>query len=112
MNFGQRLRERREELKITRAGLAECLGVKASAIANYENGFSFPREEILLRLFDCLQTDPNTLLRDSFQGGSETLTGEERILLENYRALSPQVRESVINLIKSIKSIQNNQHPV
>ena len=108
MNFGQRLRERREELKITRAELAECLGVKSSTISNYENGFSFPREEILLRLFDCLRTDPNTLLQDSFQGGSDTLTGEERILLENYRVLSPQIRESIVNLIKAIK---NNQNP-
>ena len=64
MKFGQRMRERREELGLSRAKLADCLNVSMSAISNYENGVSFPREEILLRVFDCLRTDPNaTVLR-------------------------------------------------
>ena len=54
MSFGEQLRRRREELGISRAELAEALGVSRSAIGNYETGVSAPKEEVLLRLFDAL----------------------------------------------------------
>ena len=61
MEFGDRVRARREELGVTRLQLAERLGVTVSAIGNYEKGISFPKEEILLRLFDNLETDPGAI---------------------------------------------------
>ena len=67
MSFGEQLRRRREELGISRAELAEKLGVSRSAIGNYETGVSAPKEEVLLQLFDALQVDPNYLYRDSFR---------------------------------------------
>ena len=54
MSFGKQMRLRREELHLSRAALAEELGVSPSAISNYENGVSSPKEEVLLRLFDRL----------------------------------------------------------
>ena len=57
MSFGKQMRLRREELQLSRASLAEMLGVSPSAISNYENGVSSPKEEVLLRLFDALQID-------------------------------------------------------
>ncbi|CAN4012119.1 Thioredoxin, partial [Dysosmobacter welbionis] len=47
--------------------LADRLGVTPSTVSNYETGVSFPKEEMMLRLFDCLETDPNTLFQDSFR---------------------------------------------
>ena len=58
MSFGYQLKKRREELGLSRAVFAERLGVTASAISNYENGLSFPKEEVMLRLFDSLEVDP------------------------------------------------------
>ncbi|MEG1989235.1 MAG: LexA family transcriptional regulator, partial [Oscillibacter sp.] len=95
MSFGLRLRARREELNLSRVDLAETLGVSPSAIGNYETGVSFPKEEVLLRLFDCLRADPNDLFRDSFRGGGSVISQSERALLEKYRGLSPQGRETV-----------------
>ena len=40
MSFGEQLRKRREELGISRAELADRLGVSRSAIGNYETGVS------------------------------------------------------------------------
>ena len=62
MSFGEQLRKRREELGISRAELADRLGVSRSAIGNYETGVSAPKEEVLLRLFDALGVDPNLSL--------------------------------------------------
>lgn len=69
MGFGDRVRTRREELGLTRAELSERLGVSASAVSNYETGVSFPKEEVMLRLFDCLEADPNTAVSGQFPGG-------------------------------------------
>ena len=67
MSLGKRIQEQREALGISQAALAKLLGVSQSTVGNYEAGISFPKEEVMLRLFDCLETDPNTLFRDSFR---------------------------------------------
>lgn len=68
---------------MTRLELADRLGVSLSAVGNYETGISAPKEEVLLRLFDALEVDPNYLYRGSFRCGSETPSGEELHLLES-----------------------------
>ena len=106
MALGDRIKARREELALTRPQLADRLGVAPSTISNYETGVSFPKEEVMLRLFDCLETDPNTLFRDSFRAGAQVLTRSERQLLEGYRDLSPLGRESLQTVLEALRSYQ------
>ena len=82
MGFGNQLKKRREELGLSRGEVAARLGVSASAISNYENGLSFPKEEVMLRLFDCLDTEPNMLFRDSFRTGRYVLSRSEQAMLD------------------------------
>ena len=102
MRFGERMQACREALGMTRPQLAEMLGVSPSAVSNYERNISFPKEEVMLRLFDCLETDPNTLFQDSFRGGSGVLSQPERQLLEQYRGLSPVGRETVRSVVDAL----------
>ena len=102
MGFGERMRARREELGLTRPQLAERLGVTASAVSNYENGVSFPKEEVILRLFDSLGTDPNTLFQDSFRHNESVLSRRERELLGKYRSLSPTGREAIHTVMETL----------
>ncbi len=95
MSFGKQMRLRREELGLSRAALAEELGVSASAISNYENDLSSPKEDILLRIFDTLQVEPNYLYRDSYRASGFTCTDAERELIEKCRSLSPVGRQTV-----------------
>ena len=88
MAFGDRIKARREELALSRPQLADRLGVTPSTVSNYETGVSFPKEEMMLRLFDCLETDPNTLFQDSFRRGADVLTQRERQLLPRHEALA------------------------
>ena len=106
MALGDRIKARREALSLTRPQLAERLGVAPSTVSNYETGISFPKEEIMLRLFDCLETDPNTLFQDSFQGGAQVLSPSEQRLVGQYRALSPAGRESVQAVMEALRSYQ------
>lgn len=97
MSFGNQLRHRREELGISRDALAERLGVSRSAIGNYETGVSAPKEDVLLRLFDALQVDPNYLYRGSFCHAISFSTEEQR-LVEKYRAL-PLTGQQLVNTV-------------
>ena len=64
MSLNSRIKERREDLKLTRIELANLIGVTPSAIANYENGISSPKVELLYKLFDALKCDANYLYQD------------------------------------------------
>ena len=109
MSFGERLKARRGELKLSRGELAERLGVSASAVSNYENGLSFPKEEVMLRLFDSLETEPNTLFQDSFRSGGAAMSGPEQMLLRQYRSLSPLGRETVRSVVEALCAYRRNE---
>lgn len=102
MSFGNQMKKRREELGLSRADMAERLHVSASAISNYENGLSFPKEDVILRLFDALRTDPNTLFQDSFRYTDWMLTRSEKQMLEQYRGLSPSGKEAVRSVVDTL----------
>ena len=102
MSFGNQMKKRREELGLSRAVMAERLNVSASAISNYENGLSFPKEDVMLRLFDALRTDPNTLFQDSFQYANWMLSRSEKQMLEQYRGLSPSGKEAVRSVVDTL----------
>lgn len=95
MSFSEQLKNRREALGMTRAALADRLGVSVSAVSNYENAGSFPKEDVLLRLFDALRTNPNQLFCDSYRAHGFDLSPAERELVEKYRSLSPIGRDTV-----------------
>lgn len=102
MSFGEQMKKRREELGLSRVVFAERMGISPSAVSNYENGLSFPKEDVMLRLFDGLNTDPNTLFRDSFRMGGQVLSQSERGLLDKYRGLSPMGRETVRSVVDAL----------
>lgn len=111
MDFGERLRVRRKELGLTRAELAARLGVSPSAVSNYENGLSFPKEDVMLRLFDSLETEPNALFRDSFRGGGNAVTAPEQTLLRQFRSLPPIGQEAVRAVIAALWNCQEEPLP-
>lgn len=113
MSFGDRLRYRREELNMSRAELADKLGVSRSAVGNYETGISAPKEEILLQIFDALHVDPNYLYRDSFHADNAFhCSDEERKLLEKYRSLPLIGRQTVHALMDALGVYQQElQNP-
>ena len=106
MSFGSQMRRRREELGLSRVQLAEELSVSPSAISNYENGVSSPKEDVLLRLFDALQIDPNYLYRDSFRSGSFVCTRAEQELVERCRSLTALGRQTVHSMVSALCSLR------
>lgn len=97
MSFSSRLRERREFMKMSRNDLAEQIGVTPSSIGNYENGISFPKEEILYKLFQALKIEPNYLWQDEIQQGNINflVSYPERDHIKKYRALDSHGKKVV-----------------
>lgn len=109
MSFGQRLRQRREELHMSRQELAHLLGVSVSAIGNYETGQNAVREDVLLRLFHVLDVDPNYLYQDAFQGTGFLCSAREETLVRRFRELSSAGRQTVEALVDNLHAIQAEQ---
>ena len=109
MSFGQRLRQRREELRMSRQELAHLLGVSVSAIGNYETGQNAVREDVLLRLFHVLDVDPNYLYQDAFQGEGFHCSAREETLVRRFRELSSAGRQTVETLVENLQAMQKEQ---
>ncbi len=86
MGIGTRIKELRLRAKLTQEGLAAKIGVTPSAVGNYERGVSFPKEEVLMALFEALNCTPNELL------GNVNAEDEH---IRKYRALDNPGRERV-----------------
>lgn len=97
MSFATRLKERRESLGISRTELAQTLGVTPSAVGNYENGISSPKEEILYKIFSALDVEPNYLWQDEMSGNSIRflVSYPEQEHIQKYRALDEHGKHMV-----------------
>ena len=91
MNFKDKVKSARKELKMTQSDLADKLGVSLRTIASYESGKSLPRtRESTRRLAEILGVSVNYLLTDdeSFiinsteQFGYRGKVGAEKLLGE------------------------------
>lgn len=100
MSMGSRIKELRKLRKLTRNQLAQAAGVSVSAISNYENDLSAPKEEILYNLFDILKCDANYLYQD-YMDSIElfTTTFDEQELIRKTRLLSKYDLETLNLLI-------------
>lgn len=98
MSIGSRIKQRREQLNLSRMDLASKIGVTPSAVANYENEISFPKIELMYKLFDALDCDANYLHQDDMKKNpyKNTATPEEfDNIVKKYRGLDVYGRETI-----------------
>ena len=107
MSLGEQLRRRREELQMSRGELAKRLGVSLSAIGNYETGISAPKEDVLLKMFDALEVDPNYLFSGHFRHAF-ACSEEERALVERYRELSLRGRQTAQSMVEMLTGLESD----
>lgn len=86
---------------LTRPQLAAKICVTPSAIANYENGISTPKPDILISLINVLEVDANYMYSD-YLGNSQvskiyehSLSREEVDAIKKYRELSEEGKRLV-----------------
>lgn len=98
MGIGYRIKEARENLGFTQTELGKMIGVTGSAITNYENETSHPKEPIMYKLIEALKVDANYLFQDCVKLPKEandvTLAEYERI--KKYRFISTHSPDGAI----------------
>ena len=105
MSFSSRLRQAREQAGFTQQDLAEKLGITKSAVGNYENGVSSPKWDVLLRIFDVLQVEPNFLYQDSFSSelsGAVQLTPQQSALLSSFDQLNEEGQNKAVEYVEDL----------
>ena len=103
MSFASRLKQARENAGLTQLELAKKLGVTKSAIGNYENGVSSPKDIVLLQIFDVLNVEPNFLFQDSFNPDNKNdneMSGTEHYLVAKFRPLDSRGQSAVLNTLE------------
>lgn len=102
MGIGYRIKEARERKNWTQTELAERIGVTGSAITNYENNISHPKESILYKLLDVLEVDANFLFQDEMHSVKpDMLSFFEKDMINKYRKLDKYGKEAVENLLNT-----------
>ena len=111
MSVGQRLRQRRMELNMTQAELARRLGVTPAVVSNYESGQNPVRSELLEKLIQVLDVEPNVLFQDIYRGAGFPVSGEERRLVERYRGLTTVGRQTLQSVAEALEAYQADLGP-
>ena len=88
MNFGEKIRNAREEMSLRQADVAAEIGMNQSNYSKIEQGKQEPSMQQLKRICEILHIDPNYLLninRDDFiDRRDKTLLAEIKCLISKY----------------------------
>lgn len=110
VSLGQRIRERRKQLKMSQSALSKAAGVSYSSISLWENDNTAPRGENLHKLARSLQCSPTWILYGDTDkvpatphqpSEFDTLTDDERELLSMYRYLSATEQKAFFDSLKA-----------
>jgi len=88
LSFRDRLKEARIAKGLKQTELSEKIGLSKNAVSNYENGSSNPNVDVLYKIFEVLEIDPNFLFQDEVPTYNTILTSNEKWLIEQYRKLN------------------------
>lgn len=106
--YGFRLKELREERGVSMMTLARAIGVSDTAVCKWENQDSEPKLSYIIKLADYFNCSADYLIgrSDDFGGYIEQtqLTEEEKLILKNFRSLSPQIKliaSEIMNILKN-----------
>lgn len=105
MGIGRNIKKIRIDRGITQRSLAEKLGITPAAVGNYEHDVSFPKEDVLMKMFGALDCTPNELLagltsesgekRAVLFSGGRNIGERERALLNKYTDLDERGKAAV-----------------
>ena len=88
MNFGEKIRNAREELSLRQADVAAEIGMNQSNYSKIEQGQQEPSMQQLKRICEILHIDPNYLLNinkdDFIDRRDKTLLAEIKCLISKY----------------------------
>lgn len=99
-----RLKQLREEYGLSQAALARKLGVAQSTVGMWESGVNKPERDNLELLSDLYGVSIDYILgRENSRNGHVALPEDEERLLQNYRSLGTEEKNTVQDFIENKK---------
>lgn len=105
-NFGNRLKELRNEKGITQRAMAEELNISISTLSHWECDYQEPAFKDLILLCTFFDVTADEILGISESGSAPVIapigdkyTASERELIAKYRKLSPDLKEMLNGII-------------
>lgn len=79
IELGERIRKRRQEMKLSQESFAEKAGISVNTVSRIEGGQTAMSVEIFRKMIEILETDANLLLGKE-GGGTEKLESIQEVL--------------------------------
>jgi transcriptional regulator with XRE-family HTH domain len=99
------IKEMRKKLHLSQAEFAEAVGVTMRTVGSWERGESFPNAEQVWNCALALGCSPNDVLSwDESDRNQESLSDDERQIVDNYRDSSPQWQKNIAMTAKAAAS--------
>ena len=109
MEFGKRIKERREDLNLTLKDIARELNVSEATVQRYESGeIQTPRQPRLIELARVLKVDVNYLT--GYPAAQKS--SWERPLTEAYRAAAQNIQQAVCDVLRIPHVVPGRPAPV
>ena len=111
--LGEKIRDLRKAKKMSQSDFASAMGYSRPLIVNCEKNTRDPDTQALLKIADYFNVSIDYLMgREDYFGNyyrqdsppSENLTDKERVMLEEFRGLLPEMQDLVISMIKNLHS--------
>lgn len=102
MTLGERIRAKRESLKLSREDLGHLVGVSHVQIMRYENGDNQPTANILIALARAFNVSTDWLLGiiEELENGDLEFSPQEIEIVMLYREKSPERRRAALEIMK------------
>lgn len=88
MSFRDRLKEARLSKGFKQTELSQKIGLSKNAVSNYENGSSNPNIDVLYKLLEILEIEPNFLFQDEIPTKDINLSNADKDLFKRYKKLN------------------------
>lgn len=79
IELGERIRKRRQEMKLSQESFAEKAGISVNTVSRIEGGQTAMSVEIFRKIIEILETDANLLLGKE-EGGTENQESVQEVL--------------------------------
>lgn len=97
-NIGLRIKYRRNELGLTQKQIKAKTGISSGNLSDLENGKKLPSTPALLSLSEILECSIDWLLK-GWTNSNSLICENEMTLLENFRKLTPDNQEEIMEII-------------
>ena len=100
----------RKKHNLTLEEVAKVVGVGKSTVRKWENGIiSNMRRDKIALLAKALHTTPSDLMGWEDETPAPDLSESERVWIELYRKLSPDVRETFVTLVEKFDALPDGE---